>query len=84
VPERMDLSNLTPQEQARYDSLSDAVTELLNAEAETPELVLSVLMRVTGNAVGHFIGPEQLENAVDGMAEGIMEVAKQYQANVNQ
>ena len=84
MPKRIDLSDLTPQEQARYDSLSETVTELLNAEAEAPELVLSVLMRVTGNAVGHFVGPEQLESAVEGMAEGILEVAKRYQANVQE
>ena len=84
MPERIDLSNLAPQEQARYDSLSEAITNLLNAEADAPELVLSVLMRVAGNAVGHFVGPEQLERAVDGMAEGIMDVAKQYQANVRE
>ncbi len=74
-------ANLTPQQHARFDSLAEAVTNLLNDEAADPNLVLNVLVRVTGNAIGHWTTPDKLDHAVGCIADGIMKQAKAYRTD---
>ena len=81
MPDHMgyEAAGLTPQQQARFDHLSETLTELLNAEADDPDLVIGVLIRVTGNAVGHWVPAHELHHVVERIGEGILGQAEAYQ-----
>ena len=69
----------SPQALARFDSLAEAVTNLLNDAQEPPDVILNLLTTVLGEALGQISPAHKIDSSVEMIAEQVTAIARKCQ-----